>query len=577
MRVGAPILTLLLSLTPFLATAAEVFEARVIEVLDGDTVEVLDISGETRRIRLAGIDAPESAQAFGVRAKRKLIELAYGRTVQVKGAKVDKYRRHVAKLLDGGHDINLTMVAAGAAWWYRKYSREQPPADRGLYEAAETAARSARVGLWAAEDPVPPWEWRHREDPADQVTECPCGGDRSCLGRRGGHYCTRPGGKKRYLPRYNAIEAAELPASRTVSIELPPLTAAEDSRIQEWEKDGPLRFAIGRELPPGQTEIDPRQPVTVQVTSAGAVGLRLGIEAARLPPAALIEVEDQVIPAAEIGAGVYWLPTVAGDTLELRLQVPPAADRPRITLAAVSHFYRMPAADVERHGCPGGWDLPARATAVVIHTDQAGNTSACTGTLLNDNDSATSVPYFLTAHHCIADRERAASIETYWFGCGDHATLVTGGADLLYASQSTDTSFLRLRKPPPAGAVFAGWSPNTPEVGAFLAGVHCPGGEAQQLAVGELQERISCDDLEYCGAQGPGDETEFLRVEWSRGETAGGSSGSGLFTSSGQLVGTLYGGRGPVDDYGRFDLPFKAALHAWLDPPRPPAEIAALR
>jgi hypothetical protein len=234
-----------------------------------------------------------------------------------------------------------------------------------LYETVETKAKVEGLGLWAAASPMPPWEWRHREEESDQVAECPCGGDQSCLGRKGGHYCIKPDGKKHYLPRYNAIEAAELPVLRTVSIELPPLTDADTSRIQEWEQEGPLRFAIGRQLPDGPIEIDARQPVTVQVKSAGAVGLRLGIEVEQLSPAMLLEVDDQVIPSAEIGAGVYWLPTVAGDALELRVQVPPAANRQRIKLTAVSHFYRLPAADVERQGCPDGWDLPARATAVV--------------------------------------------------------------------------------------------------------------------------------------------------------------------------------------------------------------------
>lgn len=66
-------------------------------------------------------------------------------------------------------------------------------------------------------------------------------------------------------------------------------------------------------------------------------------------------------------------------------------------------------------------------------------------------------------------------------------------------------------------------------------------------------------------------EEQFLRVTWAQGVTAGGGSGSGLFLVTGELVGTLFGGysgcdnpNGQVDDYGRFDLAYRAALDRWL-------------
>jgi len=91
-RISRLIPALLLSLLTAQAPA-DTFTGKVVRVLDGDTVEVLDIETNPHRVRLAGIDAPETGQAFGAWAKRKLIELAYGRTVQVEGAKRDKYQR----------------------------------------------------------------------------------------------------------------------------------------------------------------------------------------------------------------------------------------------------------------------------------------------------------------------------------------------------------------------------------------------------------------------------------------------------------------------------------------------------
>jgi endonuclease YncB( thermonuclease family) len=56
--------------------AADTFTGKVVRVLDGDTVEVLDIETNAHRVRLAGIDAPETGQDYGTKAKRHLIELA---------------------------------------------------------------------------------------------------------------------------------------------------------------------------------------------------------------------------------------------------------------------------------------------------------------------------------------------------------------------------------------------------------------------------------------------------------------------------------------------------------------------
>ena len=91
---------LLLFLSP--ALPADTLTGKVVRVLDGDTVEVLDIEANAHRIRLAGIDAPETGQAFGTKANRRLIELAAGEVVDVEFDKRDRYRRIVGKLIADG-------------------------------------------------------------------------------------------------------------------------------------------------------------------------------------------------------------------------------------------------------------------------------------------------------------------------------------------------------------------------------------------------------------------------------------------------------------------------------------------
>lgn len=156
-------LALLLSLLllPSLATA-ETLVGRVVKVVDGDTVHVLDATRERHKIRLSGIDTPERKQPFGQKAKEHLSAMVAGEQIVVEWSKRDRYKRIVGKIVHNDRDVNLAMVRDGMAWWYRKYSGEQSPPDRVLYEDAETRAREARRGLWADPDPMPPWEWRRR-------------------------------------------------------------------------------------------------------------------------------------------------------------------------------------------------------------------------------------------------------------------------------------------------------------------------------------------------------------------------------------------------------------------------------
>lgn len=151
-------LVLLCALTAL--ARADVIRGRVVGVADGDTITVLDASNSQHRIRLQGIDAPESRQAFGSRSKQHLSDLVFDKQVGVEWEKKDQYGRTLGKVLAGGRDVNLEQVRAGMAWHYKHYQGDQSPADRRLYAEAEREAREARRGLWADPDPTPPWDFR---------------------------------------------------------------------------------------------------------------------------------------------------------------------------------------------------------------------------------------------------------------------------------------------------------------------------------------------------------------------------------------------------------------------------------
>ena len=138
-----------------LSFPALAFEAKVIGVQDGDTITVLK-DREPIKVRLHGIDAPEKKQPFGTRARQFTSDLVFSKTVRIEGEKKDRYGRLlVVVILADGRYLNEEIVYEGYAWWYRQYA----PGDKVL-EGLEDDARQHKRGLWADNQPVPPWEWR---------------------------------------------------------------------------------------------------------------------------------------------------------------------------------------------------------------------------------------------------------------------------------------------------------------------------------------------------------------------------------------------------------------------------------
>jgi endonuclease YncB( thermonuclease family) len=146
------IVVVLLLLSGILGLSEE-FTGKCVGVADGDTVTVLRDSIPVR-IRLAGIDAPESHQDFGTKAKQHMSGLVFGKGVRVVEHEKDRYGRTVADIFVGDVWANLDLVKAGLAWHYKAYSKD------ARLVAAEESARSAKTGLWSHPNPVPPWDFR---------------------------------------------------------------------------------------------------------------------------------------------------------------------------------------------------------------------------------------------------------------------------------------------------------------------------------------------------------------------------------------------------------------------------------
>ncbi|MCP9943481.1 thermonuclease family protein [Cyanobium sp. ATX 6E8] len=132
--------------------------ATVLSIGDGDTIRVRQ-AGRTITVRLACIDAPETAQSpYGQEARRYLQQrLPIGREVVLAVKTTDRYGRTVAEVFSGVN-INLAMLEDGQAFAYRQYlggcaARE--------YLEAEERANRAGLGIWQVPDGITrPWDFR---------------------------------------------------------------------------------------------------------------------------------------------------------------------------------------------------------------------------------------------------------------------------------------------------------------------------------------------------------------------------------------------------------------------------------
>lgn len=139
---------------------ADVLTGKIVELADGDTVTVLDERKQQHKIRLAGIDAPERKQPYADASRKHLASLVFGKNVEVRFHKKDRYGRLVGTVFLDGSDVNLRQVNAGLAWHYKAYEREQSEQERLDYSEAEETAHRLRLGLWQEPHPVPPWDFR---------------------------------------------------------------------------------------------------------------------------------------------------------------------------------------------------------------------------------------------------------------------------------------------------------------------------------------------------------------------------------------------------------------------------------
>ena len=267
--------------------------------------------------------------------------------------------------------------------------------------------------------------------------------------------------------------------------------------------------------------------------------------------------------------GEFWSHTLVGDhiIMQIRHKGPVSDTDLRNTafqLTGVAHlrprflegYCSWNEACVENAECATIPTAIASAQDAVAHMQWVSGPYVymCSGGLIADTDAGSFRPLFLSANHCISRGKDARNLENYFQltalcdtpSCDDifghrsnhPQSLRTLGATILSGSKNTDYTLFELKDPAPDGSAFLGWNsaPVAFTNGTSLYRIHHPGGSPQAYS-----EHVVDSNTGTCGGWPRGDR---LYSRDTFGATEGGSSGSPVLNSQGEIVGQLTGACG---------------------------------
>jgi len=314
---------------------------------------------------------------------------------------------------------------------------------------------------------------------------------------------------------------------------------------------------------------------STEISSPGAIGLRVKFAGFNMPAGAamfLYTDEGQVFGPytgrGPLGNGNFESNTLAGDTITLQVRQTGKASeqalrQTRFNIVGLGHIRPRfmegecgyNASCVVNAACDSDSAVNDAKDAVAHMLFPSGAYYyICTGGLINDNDSSNSLPLFLTANHCISKTSEASALENFFkfasTSCGDtslcdasYATLRSSfdrtlGASIVATGRAADYTLLRLSQNAPGGSAFLGWdsSPVAYNDGQMLSRISHPGGAPQSFSTHQVDPQAPT-----CRSWPRGDRIYSRDVI---GATEGGSSGSPVVNSSGQIVGQLSGACG---------------------------------
>ena len=292
----------------------------------------------------------------------------------------------------------------------------------------------------------------------------------------------------------------------------------------------------------------------------------------------------------EQSSGYFPTYPIAGDEIMVEYNEPKAAAYSgELHIYSVNHDYKniFGARLIGQSGlcnmdvyCPDATPYLTLKQSVVRL--EIGGQYLCTGTLVNNTKQDT-IPYLLTAGHCITDSIDAQTT-VFCFNyespsCGAGGSSINGysnqtmsGAYLKARSDSLDFALMQLETPPPAEfrPFYAGWDRSSaiPSSGAAIS--H-PNADVKKISIDKSPLTIGTFSSQFIS------NSFWIIGRWSIGTTEPGSSGCALLNQNKMVVGSLTGGTStcsdPTDDlfsmFGKQWDHFKASnmqLKYWLDP-----------
>jgi hypothetical protein len=308
------------------------------------------------------------------------------------------------------------------------------------------------------------------------------------------------------------------------------------------------------------------------VVSEGARKLRVQFKDFFLPAGARVFVYSASDPNVYFGPyegrgpwgdGVFWTPSMPGDQVivEYTAAAGVTTNAP-FTVSRIAHIYKdATAADDPAASCnlevADPWNNVKKSVAM-LEFITGPFVADCTGTLLNDSNPNLDF-YLLTAHHCISTQAEAQSAFAYWFydsGETPPSGTASFGFDVAVTGSESDFTLLHRAGVIP-GLYYSGWDGSPVSAATSITGIHHPNGSHKRISFGTTNGN--------CSPFLPGPCASFTGVTWSQGITEPGSSGSGLWTGTGdtaKLVGTLTGGDSSCatptesDYYSRFSVTY---------------------
>jgi len=349
-----------------------------------------------------------------------------------------------------------------------------------------------------------------------------------------------------------------------------------DEEVTMQRKGIAPRFAVPHkvEIRPQWVKSDSGYTWTHQFSAPNAVSLNFGFSKFKLPEGVELNIYSadrsqfiRTFTAQDNNINnELWTPVIMSDDVIIEVTAPTdSVKNISLELTHIGQGFRTFSESTTKSGdcnidvsCNESADWQNEVNAVgVIST---GGSSFCTGFMVN-NTKGDHTPYFMTAAHCRITTSTAPSLVVYWnyqtSSCGGardgKLTDFQSGSTHLASSSKSDFTLVKLLQQPKDewNVNYAGWDA-TPNIGTPAVAIHHPNTDEKSISF----ENDPTVLASYGGYSSPGDSTHVRIIDWDKGTTEPGSSGSPLFNDQHRVIGQLHGGGAACgndlsDYYGR--------------------------